>query len=115
MIMDPEIRHHILCSEVRTDPDNYHRIDVLGLLAVIRSTADPPFPIVHPLLCVLVILTGGHGAGELTLRIFHDGTGRLSFRSLPRQVRFVGAPEAVLGVLFRVRNLFVQSGRSILG
>src|SRR5262245_34665467 len=102
--MEPEVRHFILCDDVRTDPDNYHRLDVLGLTMAIRSTANPPFPIVHPVLCALVLLTGGQGTGELTLRLFHDRTGRIVFRSPPRQVRFVGDPEAVLGAVFRVRD-----------
>ena len=102
--MGPEVRYLLPCDEVRTDPDNYQRIDVVGLITTIRSTADPPFPVVRPLLCALVILTGGQANGELHLRIFHDATGRIVFRSSPRQVRFVGAPEAVLGIVFRIRD-----------
>ena len=102
--MEPEVRYLLPCDEVRTDPDNYQRIDVLGLITTIRSTADPPFPVVRPLLCALVILTAGQGNGELVLRVFHDATGRVIFRSSPRQVRFVGSPEAMLGVVFRIRD-----------
>jgi hypothetical protein len=109
--MEPEVRHFVLCDDVRTDPSNYQRINVLGLITSIRSTADPPFPVVHPLLCALVILTGGQGTGELVLRIFHAPTGRVVFRSPTRQVRFLGDPEAVLGTLFRIRNCsFPEAG-----
>jgi hypothetical protein len=31
-------------------------------------------------------------------------SGRIVFRSSPRQVRFVGAQEAVLGIVFRIRD-----------
>jgi len=110
-IVELEVRYLLPCDDVRTDPDNYQRIDVLGLITTIRSTVDPPFPVVRPLLCVLVILTGGQGTGELILRIFQDQTGRVVFRSTPRQVRFIGASEAVLGVVFRIRNCsFPMSG-----
>jgi hypothetical protein len=102
--VEPEVRYLLPCDDVRTDPDNYQRIDVLGLITTIRSTADPPFPAVRPLLCALVILTRGQGQGELLLRIFHDQTARIVFRSSPRLVRFVGASEAVLGVVFRIRD-----------
>lgn len=102
--MEPEVRYLLPCDDVRTDPDNYQRIDVLGLITAIRSTANPSFPIVRPLLCALVILTGGQGNGELVLRIFHDQSGRLVFRSSPRKVRFVGPTEAMLGVVFRIRD-----------
>ena len=102
--MEPEVRHLILCDDVAVDPDNYQRLNVFGLITRIHSTVQPPFPVVRPLLCALVLLTGGKGGGELSLRILHDPTGAVIFRSAPRQVRFVGNPAAVLGLLFRIRN-----------
>ncbi len=102
--MEPEVRHFLLCDDVRTDPNNYHRLDVIGLITSIRSHAEPPFPLVRPLLCALVLLTGGTGTGDLLLRVFHDPSKRVVFRSRPRQVRFAGDPEAVLGIVFRVRD-----------
>jgi hypothetical protein len=102
--MEPEIRYLLLCDDVRADSKNYHRIDVLGLITSIRSTATPPFPVARPVLCTLVMLTGGPGTGVLTLRIVHEATGRIIFRSSPRQVRFVGDPAAIRGAVFRVRN-----------
>jgi len=102
--MEIEVRHLLLCDEVRTDPNNYQRIDVLGLMTSIRSTAVPPLPVVRPVLCALVLLTGGPGSGTLLLRIVHEQTGRIIFRSLPRSVRFVGDAEAVRGAVFRVRD-----------
>src|ERR1700722_14494105 len=102
--MEPEVRYLLLCDDVRTDPNNYHRVDVLGLMSSIRSTAAPPFTVVRPVLCTLVMLAGGPGTGELMLRIVHEQTGRVIFRSSPRQVRFVGDPEAIRGAVFRVRN-----------
>jgi len=102
--LEPEVRYLLACDEVRTNPDNYQRIDVFGLITMIRSIADPPFPVVRPVLCALVIFTGVQGNGELLLRIFHDQAGRVVFRSSPREVRFVGASEAVLGIVFRIRD-----------
>ncbi len=56
-------------------------------------------------------MAAGKGTGELVLRIFHNQTGRIVYRSLPRQVRFVGSPDAILGVVFRVRNCsFLEGG-----
>lgn len=102
--MQPDVLYLILCDDVQTDPNNYHRLNVFGLVASVQSTAHPPFPVVRPLLCALVILTGGKGTDELILQVFHERTGRVVFRSSPRQVRFVGDPEAVLGVVFRIRD-----------
>jgi hypothetical protein len=81
--MKPETLYLILCDEVRTDPNNYHRINIFGLNTTVRSTASPPFPVVHSLLCALLVLTGGQGSGELVLRIFHGQTGRVIFRNPP--------------------------------
>jgi hypothetical protein len=102
--MEPDVLHLILCDGVRTDPHNYHRLNVLGLVTSIRSTAMPPFPVVHPLLVALVVWVGGQGTGDLALRIVEDSSGRIVFRTRPRQARFVGDPSAVGGVVFHARN-----------
>jgi hypothetical protein len=109
--MEPEVRYFLLCDQVRTDPNNFHRIDALGLITSIRSTATPPFPVVRPILCALIAMEAGPGAGELALRIMHEKTGRIIFRSLPRQVRFVGDAQAVRAAVFRIRGCsFPMSG-----
>jgi hypothetical protein len=108
--MEPEVRYFILCEDVRTDPDNYHRINVFGLTTSISSAADPPFPVVRGLLCALLLFADGHGNGELVLRIVHDSSRRVIFRSSPRRVRFVGDAEAVRGAVFRIRNCSFPTG-----
>ncbi len=102
--MEPQVRYLILCDEVRSDPINLLRVDVLGLLTRLRSTATPPFPLVRPLFCVLVILTGCQGVGELSLRIVHAATGRVVFRNQPRRVQVAVDAEDAVGITFRVRN-----------
>jgi hypothetical protein len=102
--MEPEVRYLLLCDDVRADPANFLRVDVLGLITHIRSTASPAFPVVRPLFCVLVILMGCRGVGEVSLRIVQAGTGRVVFRNQPRRVRFSGAPEDAVGITFRIRN-----------
>jgi hypothetical protein len=102
--MEPEIRHLIVCDNARVDSSNYHRINVFGLTTTVRSTAVPAFPVVRPCICVLLIVTGGQESGVLRVRIVHQVSKRLVFQSLPRSVRFVGDPEAVLGMLFRIRD-----------
>jgi len=94
----------IPCDDVAPDPSNYHRLTVVGLLTVIRARAAPPFPVVRPVFCVLLLLTGGQGAGDLELRITQDPTGNQIFRTRRRQLRFVGDPAAILPVKFEIRN-----------
>lgn len=105
--MEPEVRYLLLCDEVRTDPANYHRVDVLGLMSTMRSAADPPFPMIRPVFCILVLLTACEAAGqtgELLVRIIQDSTGRTTFRSQPRRIRFVDDPEDTCGAVFRIQN-----------
>jgi hypothetical protein len=94
----------IPCDDVTPDPANYHRLTVVGLLSVIRSRAAPPFPVVQPIFCVLLVVTGGQGAGELELRITQDVSGNQILRTRRRQVRFAGDPAAILPVKFEIRN-----------
>ncbi len=102
--MEPEVLYFLLCDDVRTDPANYLRLDILGLIMRIRSTQAPPFPFVHPQFCVLVVWTEGRGTGELRLRVVQADTGRVIFRNRPRTVRFSGAPTDVNGMRFRIQN-----------
>jgi hypothetical protein len=104
MAMEPEVRYLILCDDVRAGVNNLHRIDVMGLITHIRSTATPAFPHARPLFCVLVILTGCQGVGELSLRIVQAESGQLVFRNQPRQVRFAGDPQEAVGFVFRVQG-----------
>jgi hypothetical protein len=109
--MEPEVRYFLLCDEARADPNNLLRIDVLGLLTHIRSTARPAFPLVRPEFCVLTILTGCRGTAEMSLRIVIERTGKVVWRSQSRSVQFAGAPNEATGFTFRVRNcVFPTSG-----
>ena len=106
-----EVLHLILCDRVETDPDNYNRCNIFGLITSIRSAAVPPFPVVHPELVAFVVWTGGQGTGELMLRIIEDGSPNVFFRTRPRPIRFVGDLTSVGGVLFHIRNcLFPAAG-----
>jgi hypothetical protein len=105
--MEPEVRHLIVCDQVRIDPQNYHRIDILGLITRLRSTKKPPFPMVRPQLSVFVVLRAGEAAGQtgdLSVRIVQDSTDRLIFHTRPRRIRFVQNPEDTSGVEFCIQN-----------
>ena len=102
--MEPEVRYLLICDEVQTDPQNLLRLNVLGLITHLRSTASPPFPLVRPLFSVLVIMTGCSGIGDLSCRIVQAGTGRVIFRNQPRRVRFANEPADAVGITFRIRN-----------
>jgi hypothetical protein len=100
----PEVLHLILCGRVETDPTNYHRHNILGLVTSIRSNATPRFPVVHSQLTAVAVWTGGHGTGDLALRIVGDRAAGAVFQTRPRPIRFAGDPAAAGGVVFRIRN-----------
>jgi len=102
--MPLEVLHLIACERVEPDPNNFHRVNIFGLITSIRSTAVPSFPVVHPLLRALIVWTGGQGNGELSLRITEDRTASGVFRTRPRRIRFVGDVAAIGGVVFDIRN-----------
>jgi hypothetical protein len=102
--MRPLVQYLITCDDVQTDPNNPLRVNVFGLITNIRSTANPPFPVIRPLFCVLVIMTRCKGTGDLSVRIVQNATGDVIFANHPRTVRFAGNPQEAVGVSFRVRN-----------
>src|SRR5262245_52876053 len=109
--MDPEVVFLILCDDVREDPENYHRIDVTGLLISLRARPETEFPLVHPVFRALLIMTGGRGSGELFLRVVSERTGETIFQTRSRRVRFVGATEGVHGSRFNlIRCSFPEPG-----
>jgi hypothetical protein len=102
--MELAIRYLILCDEVQADPSNLLRLNVLGLMTHIRSTRTPPFPVVRPRLCILVLLTGCQGPADVSLRIVQTATGRVIFRNQPRRMNFVSSPREAVGIKFHIAN-----------
>jgi hypothetical protein len=102
--MDLAVRYLLLCDDVKPDQNNLLRLNVFGLITHIRSTRKPPFPVVRPRFCVLVLLTGGQGSAELSLRIVQSDTDRIIFRNQPRRIKFVSAPQEAVGIKFYINN-----------
>jgi hypothetical protein len=99
-----EVRYFILCDDVQANTNDLHRLNVFGILAQIRSTSSPPFPVTQTEFSVLLILTNCMGTEEISIRIVESGTGRVIFRNRPRRFRFVGMPQDFRGVRFRIQN-----------
>jgi hypothetical protein len=102
--MEFTVRYLIVCDDVRADPNNLLRLDVLGLMTHVRSTRKPPFPVVRPRFCVLVLLTDCQGPQELALRFVESDTGRIIFRNQPRRIQFVSGPCEAVGIKFYINN-----------
>ena len=102
--MGPEVWYLILCDDARSDPANSLRVNITGLLTRIRCREVDGFPFVHPLITVLLMLSKCRGTGELSVRIVHNQTGEIVYRSQTRRLRFAGSPDELMGVVFRVRD-----------
>ena len=102
--MQPTLLHLIPCDDIRTNASNLLRVDVLGVLVNIRATGSPPFPLLRPQFCVLLLLTNAAGNGDLSLRITEVLTGMVVFRTRQRPVRFRGSPEDCLSFRFNIVN-----------
>ena len=102
--MELVVRYLILCDDAQPDPSNLLRLNVLGLMTHIRSTRMPPFPVVRPRFCVLVLLTDCQGPAELSLRIVQSATGQIIFRNQSRRMNFLSAPHEAVGIKFYITN-----------
>ena len=111
MAIKPVVRYMLLCQDWHFDPPGSQLITVVGLTVNIRSLDDPPYPLRYPELCVLLLLTEGHGSGEGLIRCVHEESGRTMFETRPRRTDFGGDPLGVVGVPFRVQDCpFPQAG-----
>ena len=111
MGIKPTVRYMLLCEDVLLLPDNLNRIHVIGLISNIRSTDEPPYPLLFEELCVYVALTEGRGSGVGRVVVIFEDTETPIFRTRDREVAFGDDPLAVHGVLFRIGDChFPQAG-----
>src|SRR4051812_1776163 len=109
--IDPVVRLMLLCDEVRTDPGMAHKVNVFGLVSSLLSRQEPPFPLVHPQLCVLLQVSGGRGEGDGRIVVRHADADRVAFTSAGHRLSFGPDPLAVVGIVFRIRDgTFAEAG-----
>jgi hypothetical protein len=100
----PNVRHMLLCDDVRPDPENPGKLNVLGLVSSIRSTAEPPFPLRHPQLCLYLQVTEGRGKGNVRIVVREADSEVVVSATPPRELTFAGSPLSVAAMLFRVQD-----------
>src|SRR5262249_58753176 len=100
--VEPVVRHMLLCDDVQPDPQNPHKVNVLGLVSTIGSTEEPPFPLRRSEMCAYLQVTGGRGAGEVRGVAVNAGSGQAVFASPAYSFLFCEGPLAVVGVVFSV-------------
>lgn len=110
-VLTPVVRYLIACDDIRVDPANPRRVTLDGLTSLIYSQGTPPFPCVHPELCVYVQLTECRGTGDVRIDIVHADSEQTIFQTRTRSVSFGNDPLDVMAVSFRIRNCsFPEAG-----
>ena len=79
-------------------------INVYKLLSNINSVDEPPFPLLYPEICVVLMLTETRGTGTAQIIVVYEETGQRAFGSRPHVLTFGNDPLAVVGVAFRLRD-----------
>lgn len=108
--IDPIVRHMIVCEDVQPSMDSPEKMNVLGLVHTIRSQEEPPYPLLHPGLCVYLQLTC-RGSGDARIVAVQADTDQPIFATPIHTLHFGTDPLAVLGVVFRIRGCpFPEAG-----
>jgi hypothetical protein len=102
--IEPMVRHMILCDNVRRNPNNPNKIDILGLISTVRPAAGSTYPLPLSNLCVYLNLTGGRGTGAGQINVRHADSDIILLSSAPLTLIFPADPLALAGLIFRVRN-----------
>jgi hypothetical protein len=106
--VDPTVRYLVVCEDVQTDPDNPHRVTLVGLMSAIRSLEQPPFPLFYREICVFIQLTECRGPADGRIEIHHADSGQVVFSTRTRTIPFGTDPLEVVGATFRIRNCLFQ-------
>ncbi len=104
MSVTPVCRYLIVCDRVTADPSSPLKVNLMGVVSAIKSTATPRFPVHRPELAVYSQFTDCHGPVVGHLRVTSADDGRLIASIPDRALPLPNDPLDVAGVLFRVRN-----------
>ena len=109
--VNPVVRHMLLCDDIRPNPSNPNKMDVLGLVSTIHAVAESDYPLHVPMLCVYLEIAGGRGIGQARIDCRQADSGLVMFSSPTHKLNFPPDPRAVRGLAFRLVDcMFPQSG-----
>lgn len=99
----PVVRHLIVCDDIQYDPNNPRRATLVNIVHAIHSLDQPPFPLLHRELCVLVQVSECRGTADFRIDIVQADTGRVVRRTQARSHDFGNDPLEVFGLPFRIQ------------
>jgi hypothetical protein len=94
----------VVCDGVRQDPANPVRVDVIGMFAKLRSTANPPYPLIRPQFTIYLLLAEPDLDMTFTLQVVRADTGTLISRLPNQKGHFPGGPDQLVGMVFNYRR-----------
>jgi hypothetical protein len=77
-IIDPVVRHMIVCEDVVIDPNDPRRVTFEGLQSTINAPDPSAFPLMVAKLSVYLKIAGGRGAGTVRLVVLEESTAELA-------------------------------------
>jgi hypothetical protein len=95
----------LLCDDAESQHDHPNRWNVSGLLHALTFASDTTFPTNHPLLTILLHLTGGRGSGRVSIVGVHADSEQVVFGTPQRTIQFPNDPLAVYGLVFRILDV----------
>lgn len=98
--MVPSIRHMLLCDTAHRRKNNPSKLDLLGLLSIVRPK-EFPFRLTFS---VFLEMTGGRGSGHAKIQISHADDDQIIFVGNELPLRFSPDPTAIQAVLFQVHS-----------
>jgi hypothetical protein len=107
----PQVRHMLLCDDVRVSLNDPRKVNIYGLLSKIRPMAEGTgYPFRHSF-CVYLVLTGGRGTGEGRIVLVHADTNEPTYVGQPHLIKWDPDPLKVQAVVFRLPSCeFPQPG-----
>ncbi len=87
----------------------------MGLIGALRSTGEPPFPLLYRELCAYIQLTGCRGPAEGRVEIQYADTGDLVIRTRSRTLPLPTDPPRRDGLQFSIAQLPVPTSWAVLG
>ena len=102
--MRPVVRYMLVCEDWEADPGRELRLSVFGLVTNLISGDEPPFPMTHPQLCILLVLTECYRPGQFQIVCVSEEHGGRVFANPERVVNLPADPLRVHGVSFRIRD-----------
>lgn len=89
--MEPFIRQMVLCEDVQPRAGQPGKIDIFGLLNIVRHPGVFPF---HLMFTVYLVMSGGRGSGRAQIVVIDAESEEAIYTGQPHPITFTDTREA---------------------